>query len=252
MTPEAPVSLAAIWLLGVALGLTACTVTCLPFMATWALGRSDDGRVAVPDTLSFLAGRFFAYTGLGGLAGALGAWFVQALAGGVGHLAIGLSSLLAALWLAWPRRAGASAGCASLRSSGLASPFLMGVSLTLIPCAPLSTLLASCAASASWLSGMRYGAAFASGAVLTPMLVLIPAAAGLGKVLRSNASWLGPWLRYGAALVLLLLGGKRISLFDEHWALAACLLTALLLALAHLAPRADKRRHQIIPIKSLG
>ena len=250
--PETSVSLVSIWLLGVALGLTACTVTCLPFMATWALGRSDDGRVAVPDTLSFLAGRFCAYTGLGSLAGALGAWFVQALAGGLGHLAIGLSSWLAALWLAWPRRAGASAGCAGLRSSGLASPFLMGVSLTLIPCVPLSTLLASCAASESWLSGMRYGAAFASGAVLTPMLVLIPAAAGLGKVLRSNASWLGSWLRYGAALVLLLLAGKRISLLDESWAMAGCLLCFLLLALACLVSSSGKPARRIIPIKLLG
>ncbi len=28
-----------VWLLGVSMGLTACTVTCLPFMGTWVLGH---------------------------------------------------------------------------------------------------------------------------------------------------------------------------------------------------------------------
>lgn len=33
------VALATVSLLGVSMGLTACTFTCLPFMGTWALGR---------------------------------------------------------------------------------------------------------------------------------------------------------------------------------------------------------------------
>ena len=43
------VTLGTVWLLGVSMGLTACTVTCLPFMGTWALGRaeylSSEGRL---------------------------------------------------------------------------------------------------------------------------------------------------------------------------------------------------------------
>ena len=38
----------AIWLLGVSLGLTACTATCLPFMGTWILGRGGSQGQAWP------------------------------------------------------------------------------------------------------------------------------------------------------------------------------------------------------------
>jgi len=37
------VTLATVWFLGVSMGLTACTVTCLPFMGTWALGSRRAG-----------------------------------------------------------------------------------------------------------------------------------------------------------------------------------------------------------------
>ena len=59
------VTLATVWLLGVSMGLTACTVTCLPFMGTWALGRASGHREAYLPTAVFLAGRVTTYTVLG-------------------------------------------------------------------------------------------------------------------------------------------------------------------------------------------
>ena len=47
----------AVWLLGVSMGLTACTVTCLPFMGTWVLGRGGSKREALLDTGVFVLGR---------------------------------------------------------------------------------------------------------------------------------------------------------------------------------------------------
>lgn len=46
---------ASAWLLGLSLGLTACTVTCLPYMGAWMLAR--ERASALPDTIAFLAGR---------------------------------------------------------------------------------------------------------------------------------------------------------------------------------------------------
>lgn len=250
--PDTPVSFLSVWLLGLALGLTACTITCLPFMGTWALGRSDDSRACWFDTLSFLAGRLFSYIGLGGLAGALGAWFVKELANGFGNLAIGIASLIAATWLAWPASKNAHAGCSRLHKATLASPFLMGISLTLIPCAPLSTLLATCAAGESFSNGALYGAAFGCGTVLTPMLLLIPASAGLGKALRTQAAWLGPWIRYGAAAVLLMLGMKRLFLIDAGLALVLATTPALLVCWAQYDNRSKSASNEIISIKSIG
>jgi sulfite exporter TauE/SafE len=104
--PDSPVDLFSVWLLGLALGLTACTVTCLPFMATWTLGRGGSLRESVRDTLLFLSGRWSAYTALGAIAGASGAWLLATLSSGIGNFLIGLASLAAAVWLALSRDAG--------------------------------------------------------------------------------------------------------------------------------------------------
>lgn len=202
---EAGISWLSVWLLGVSLGLTACAVTCLPFIGTWAFGQVGERRLAA--TLGFLGGRLFAYTVLGALAGGLGAWFVKELTAGWGNLVIGISSLGAALWLVWPQP---SRGCSVLKGS--CSPFIMGISLTLIPCAPLATLLSTCAASGTSLHGATMGGIFGLGTLLTPMLVLIPAAGSLGQKLKQAHRWLTPWIRLGAAMVLLLLAYKRLSL----------------------------------------
>ena len=93
------VTLATVWFLGVSMGLTACTVTCLPFMGTWALGRASGQREALLHTGVFLAGRVVTYTVLAALAGAVGIGLAKALGGTWGNALIGGASILAGLWL---------------------------------------------------------------------------------------------------------------------------------------------------------
>lgn len=209
MLAEAEVSAFSVFLLGLSLGLTACAVTCLPFIGTLAFGKAEGTASGLRDTAFFLGGRLISYTLLGGLAGLLGAWFVRELASGIGNLVIGLSSLFAAAWLSWPSHA----RCGSIKRLNGLSPILLGMGLTLIPCAPLATLLAAAAHGGSAAHGAWFGLLFGLGALLTPMLVLIPAAAGVGRVLRQEHEWLVIWLRHGAALVMGLLGMRRIDLF---------------------------------------
>lgn len=239
------VSLFTVWLLGLSLGLTACAVTCLPFVGTWALGRAGGRREALLDTAAFLGGRLLAYSLLGALAGALGAWFVSELAAGWGHLAIGLSSLAAALVLLWPRRS-TPGTCAPLRRRAALSPLLLGIALTLIPCAPLATLLAACAAGGSAGEGASLGLAFGLGTVLTPLLVLMPASASLGRKLLAENRWLAPWLRGGAAAVLLLLAGRRLLLVLPPAALSAVLVLTALLWLLGWQRRPKQEGHRIV------
>jgi thiol:disulfide interchange protein DsbD len=222
---EPEVTLLAVWTLGFALGLTACTVTCLPFIGTWSIGRAEAGRNGLADTLAFLGGRLVSYTALGAFAGGLGDWFIRILAAGSGHLLIGLAAQFAALWLVWPGR---DASCmARSRLAGM-PPFLLGAALTLIPCAPLATLLASCAAEAQAQRGALFGLVFGLGALLSPLLVLIPATASLGKLLRRDEYGMLPWLRAGAALVLLALAWRRIALLDADLASGLIVITLLI------------------------
>jgi thiol:disulfide interchange protein DsbD len=211
MLPDPAVSGFSVFLLGLSLGLTACAVTCLPFIGTFALGKAEGRSSGMRDTAYFLGGRLISYTLLGALAGALGAWFVRELAAGAGNLVIGLSSLFAAAWLIWPTPT--HRGCRPARRFAKLSPMLLGIGLTLIPCAPLATLLAAAAAGGSSFQGAYYGLLFGMGTLLTPMLVLIPSVASIGQALRTDRAWLLPWMRAGASLVLVLLAYTRCELF---------------------------------------
>jgi sulfite exporter TauE/SafE len=199
-----------VWLLGVSMGLTACTVTCLPFMGTWVLGRGGSNRETLTDTGIFLLGRVTAYSLLGGLAGALGMWLTQALSSGIGNAFIGAASIGAGIWLFLPARR--KSPCSAARQGASTPPFLLGFSLSLTPCAPLASLLAICAISGGTLSGAGYGLMFGLGAALTPLLLLLPLLNLFGARMRDSQPWLAQWIRLGAGLVLMLIGIRRLWL----------------------------------------
>lgn len=214
------VSLATVWLLGVSMGLTACTVTCLPFMGTWALGRANGQTEAFLHTAVFLAGRVAAYTLLAALAGAAGLGLAKALGGPWGNAAIGGASILAGLWLLLrPAKSCATVPPAPTfqvvqfrrKADGL-PPLFLGAALALTPCTPLASLLALAAHAESAAQGAAYGLVFGLGAAMTPILVLVPLAGRLGRELRGGRAWLARWLLWGAAAVLIVLGLRRLML----------------------------------------
>jgi thiol:disulfide interchange protein DsbD len=217
------VTLATVWFLGVSMGLTACTVTCLPFMGTWALGRASGRREALLHTGVFLAGRVFTYTVLAALAGAAGIGLARALGGTWGNAVIGGASILAGLWLLTrpaEKSCGAVAPAPTLvapvrlhrRQADSLPPLFLGAALSLTPCMPLSSLLALAANAGSAGQGAAYGLAFGLGAAMTPILVLVPLAGRMGRELRAGRAWLARWLLWGAAAVLIVLGLRRLLL----------------------------------------
>jgi cytochrome c-type biogenesis protein len=237
-------TLTTIWLLGVSMGLTACTVTCLPFMGTWALGRASGRTEAFLHTGVFLTGRVTTYALLAALAGGVGAGLAQALGGAWGNIAIGGASVLAGLWLLrTPARCGGVSPRRTMRRRQSAfthakpdsldaaggtfdtpqpvhfhrrrdslPPLFLGAALSLTPCTPLASLLALAAQAGSIAQGAAYGLAFGLGAAMTPLLVLVPLAGRLGRELRAGRPWLMRWLNWAAAAVLIVLGVRRLLL----------------------------------------
>jgi sulfite exporter TauE/SafE len=195
------------WLLGLSLGLTACTVTCLPYMGAWVMAR--ERGLVLADTGLFLAGRVSAYALLGLVAGLAGVWLAAVLRSGLGHFAIGTASIAAGLWLILGE--GRHRPCGVAKGAG-APPFALGFSLSLTPCAPLASLLAFAAQSGSPSLGAAYGLAFGLGAAVTPLLLLLPLLGMFAARLKTQQTWLGVWLKRGAGGVLLVLGMYRISL----------------------------------------
>jgi sulfite exporter TauE/SafE len=207
---EAGGGLLSAWLLGVSMGLTACTITCLPFMGSWVLGRGGLRREALADTAAFLSGRVATYAMLGAVAGAFGAWFTEVLASGLGHVAVGLSSIVAGLYLLRPTRR--HMPCGAKRRGAEAPPFLLGASLSLTPCAPLASLLAACALASSAIGGLGFGLAFGLGAAVTPLILLLPALGFVGRQLTGEKLWVARALTWGAAGLLIVLGVRRLVL----------------------------------------
>lgn len=202
------ISVVTVWLLGLSMGLTACTVTCLPFMGTWIIGRNQNLVSAWQDTCGFVSGRILAYSILGALAGVAGKWLATSLEGGIGHVVIGASAIFAGWWLFTTRDQ--HTPCGIKRKWGEVSPFAIGFSLSLTPCVPLASLLAVCAQANTASTGLAYGVAFGLGAALTPMLILLPLLGSFGQRLRDNRPWLGKWIRRGAGFVLIVIGLRRL------------------------------------------
>ncbi len=218
LDPATQIGVGTVWLLGASMWLTACTVTCLPFIGTWALGRASGQHEAIRHTLSFLSGRVLAYTALAWLAASAGLGLVRLLDSGLGNTLIGLASILAGLWLLLSRRRPACPTPAQRAEQPLqfhgrrhaTPPFFLGLTLALTPCTPLASLLALAAQTQNVVQGASYGLAFGLGAAMTPILLLVPLAGRLGRAMHSGRAWMRPALAWLAAIVLIALGVRRL------------------------------------------
>jgi sulfite exporter TauE/SafE len=212
-----PALMGALFLAGLAGGLTHCVAMCGPFvlaqgaaLAGDSLGAGALRRLSGAALLPYHLGRGLGYGLLGALAGGAGALFAQA--SGLRYLAAGLLLLAALLMLgqasarlaAWlphlpvprlPR--GVEARLAPL----LASPtgwrgVRLGLLLSALPCGLLYAALAAAAASGSALAGGLAMLAFVAGTV--PALVAL---AFFGRGLRHLLGGAAP--AAGAALFVL-------------------------------------------------
>lgn len=212
-----PALMAALFVAGLAGGLTHCVAMCGPFVlaqgaatAADSLGAGTLRRLSGASLLPYHLGRGLGYGLLGALAGGAGALFAQA--SGLRYLAAALLLLAALLMLAqasarlaaWlphlpvPRLA---RGLEERLAPLLASPTgwrgaRLGLLLSALPCGLLYAALAAAAASGSALAGALAMLAFVGGTV--PALVAL---AFFGRGLRHLLGGAAP--AAGAALFVL-------------------------------------------------
>jgi thiol:disulfide interchange protein DsbD len=160
---------------------------------------------------------------LAALAGAIGVGLARALGGSLGNAVIGGASIVAGLWLL-RRPATACTGASPWltfhgpqpirfqRKRDTLPPLFLGAALSLTPCMPLASLLALAANAGSASQGAAFGLAFGLGAAMTPIIVLVPLAGRLGREIKSGRAWLSRWLVWAAAVVLVVLGLRRLAL----------------------------------------
>jgi thiol:disulfide interchange protein DsbD len=209
LTPNLTITLASLLMamaFGLIFGMGPCLISCMPFLGPVFLSIDSSVRQSWKVLLPLSLGRLCVYAGLGAAAGMAGslaevAMGIKAISGilGVATLLVGLGLLI--------RRQPTRHAC--VKNLAIARPlmpgglFLMGIGMGLTPCAPLSIVLASAAATGTALSGLSLGLSFGIGAIAVPSLVYGIGVAYFGARLREKlASWRGSIERLSACLMI--------------------------------------------------
>ena len=205
--------------LGFAYGMGPCLISCAPFLGPVFLA-SDGGigkswQIILPLSL----GRLVAYSVFGLVVGMAGQYTKGAIAADSVRIVVGCAVLMMGLALLLRR---SDKVCASSHAQGTplkrmdkkGSPktllpgglFLMGVGMTLSPCAPLGVVLFSAGMSGSATGGLLLGLSFGLGAIMIPAIVYGIGMAYLGTKLREQLQGMRPKIERISALLLIAVG----------------------------------------------
>jgi len=208
--------------LGLVFGMSACTITCLPYLGPVFMASDGGIRHAWRTLLPFSLGRLAAYATLATGAGMAGQYLGKAAAGGEVRWVLGAAAVLVGLALLLRRRTAAActgSGEAVIARDSRPGPqralmpgglFLMGAGMALSPCAPLGTVLFSAAAAGSAWHGLALGLGFGLGAIAIPSLFYGVGIAYLGSRLRERLQQWRPRIEQLSALLLILVGTRNL------------------------------------------
>lgn len=205
--------------LGLVFGLSACTITCLPYLGPVFLASDGGIRQSWRTLLPFSLGRLTTYASFGTVAGMAGHYLGTGDAGhgirwvlGAAAVMIGLALLLRRT----PKRscAAPAASVPLQRCDPAAAPrtllpgglFLLGAGMALSPCAPLGTVLFTAATVGNAGHGLALGLGFGLGAIAIPSLIYGVGVAYLGSRLRERLQHWRPRLERVSALLLITVG----------------------------------------------
>ncbi len=212
--------------LGMLYGLGPCLVSCLPYLGPVFLNSDQGVRHSWKILLPLSLGRLTVYSSFGAISGWWGSRYVAGVENWAINLAIGLAMLLVGVALLSPRCS--KAACSNAGTGGeskvkwLRRPpasatqmmpfgmYLMGIGMALTPCAPLSAVLISSAATGNAWLGALLGLCFGLGAITAPSLIYGVVVAYFGQQLRAQLGvWL-PRLETFSAVLLIAVGLNQL------------------------------------------
>lgn len=218
------ISVPAAFTLGFVFGLGPCLVACLPTLGPVFLCAGQGIKKSWQILLPLMLGRLTVYAGSGALAGSLGEVLEDAVPGAQLHLLVGVATLLLGLGLLVRKWSGKTS-CGGLskpletqplrrmpRDKGLlpGGLYLMGISLALTPCGPLTAVLGAAAMTGLATSGLLLGLVFGLGAQIGSILIYGLGVAYFGQQLRAKLGVWQPRIEWLSGGLLLLVGGVYI------------------------------------------
>lgn len=203
--------------LGFAYGMGPCLISCAPFLGPVFLANEGGIKQSWKLILPLSLGRLTAYATFGAVVGAFGYYAKGAVVSDSVRVIVGCAVLMMgmALLLRGPKKScGASPlqvmrrmdkrdSVQTLMPGGL---FLMGIGMTLSPCAPLGVVLFSAAMSGSALGGLALALSFGLGAIVIPALFFGVGIAYLSTGLRRQLNSWRPGIERISAILLIAVG----------------------------------------------
>jgi thiol:disulfide interchange protein DsbD len=203
--------------LGFAYGMGPCLISCAPFLGPVFLANEGGIKQSWKLILPLSLGRLTAYATFGAVVGAFGYYAKGAVVSDSVRVIVGCAVLMMgmALLLRGPKKScGASPlqvmrrmdkrdNVQTLMPGGL---FLMGIGMTLSPCAPLGVVLFSAAMSGSALGGLALALSFGLGAIVIPALFFGVGIAYLSTGLRQQLNSWRPGIERISAILLIAVG----------------------------------------------
>ena len=159
-----------LFLMGLSYGATACMLSCMPFLSPILLANSRSISHAMAVVLPFSVGRVVSYILMAILA-SLSAQYVKSIIDNpaISQIILGSATLIIAIVMFYRSYQNRPSACSSqkptISKTSVAAYFAMGLSISLNPCAPILTLIAAAANSASISNAGLMGLSFGLGAI---------------------------------------------------------------------------------------
>lgn len=196
------------FLMGLAYGFGACSLSCMPYLAPYMMGRGEGLVEGLKGSAAFVSGKVATYSFIAGVTGYLGGVFLPKDLSSLNPLFAAVLILVGVSML----MAGKKKACAYKKPArGALQLFSLGVVTSAVPCAPLSALLISAASSASFTTGLSYGFVYGLGLVFSPMIVAGGLFSFMSKRLSVEKPSLVPMLQRLSAGVFILMGFSYAS-----------------------------------------
>ncbi|MDA7818468.1 sulfite exporter TauE/SafE family protein [Sulfurimonas sp.] len=169
------VAYTSLFLIGLSYGVTACMLSCMPFLSPILLANSRSVRHAMAVVLPFSIGRVVSYMLMAMLA-SISMLQVKSVINNpeISQVILGTATMVIAIVMFYGSYKEKPSNCSSSKQTGsktsIAGYFTMGLAISLNPCAPIMTLIAAAANSSSLSNAAVMGLSFGLGAIGATLL----------------------------------------------------------------------------------
>nr|MBF0221128.1 sulfite exporter TauE/SafE family protein [Desulfobulbaceae bacterium] len=195
---------AGLFVLGMAYGLTVCSLSCLPYLAPYLMGTGTGFNAGIINSICFMSGKLFVYATLGGVAAFIGH---SINFGQTSSTIMGLIIIGAGLSMPFVNRNRCQKKCPTKAKN--VSMLALGIGSSLMPCPPLAAIFTLAAQRGSVTQGVLYGLVYGLGLILSPLII---AGGGVAFVSSAIRQKLGKQMKYIEGLAMLIMVSMGLTI----------------------------------------